>query len=66
MKDLTDRQKDIFQYIKRSVNDKGYPPSVREIGNAVGLQSSSTVHGHLAKLETKGYIKRDPTKHARY
>ena len=62
MKDLTDRQKDIFQYIKRSVNDKGYPPSVREIGNAVGLQSSSTVHGHLAKLETKGYIKRDPTK----
>lgn len=62
MKDLTDRQKDIFQYIKRSVSDKGYPPSVREIGNAVGLQSSSTVHGHLAKLETKGYIKRDPTK----
>ena len=48
MKDLTDRQKDIFQFIKRSVNDKGYPPSVREIGNAVGLQSSSTVHGHLA------------------
>ena len=44
MKDLTDRQKDIFQFIKRSVNDKGYPPSVREIGNAVGLQSSSTVH----------------------
>ena len=62
MKDLTDRQKDIFQFIKRSVNDKGYPPSVREIGNAVGLQSSSTVHWHLAKLETKGYIKRDPTK----
>ena len=62
MKDLTDRQKDIFQFIKRSVNEKGYPPSVREIGNAVGLQSSSTVHGHLAKLETKGYIKRDPTK----
>lgn len=62
MKDLTDRQKDIFQYIKRSVSDKGYPPSVREIGNAVGLQSSSTVHGHLAKLETKGYIRRDPTK----
>ena len=62
MKDLTDRQKEIFQFIKRSVNDKGYPPSVREIGNAVGLQSSSTVHGHLAKLETKGYIKRDPTK----
>lgn len=62
MKDLTERQKDIFQFIKRNVNDKGYPPSVREIGNAVGLQSSSTVHGHLAKLESKGYIKRDPTK----
>lgn len=62
MKDLTERQKDIFQFIKRNVNDKGYPPSVREIGNAVGLQSSSTVHGHLAKLENKGYIKRDPTK----
>lgn len=62
MKELTERQKDIFQYIKRCVSDKGYPPSVREIGNAVGLQSSSTVHGHLAKLETKGYIRRDPTK----
>lgn len=62
MKDLTERQKDIFQFIKRNVNDKGYPPSVREIGNAVGLQSSSTVHGHLAKLQSKGYIKRDPTK----
>ncbi|HIW11933.1 MAG TPA: transcriptional repressor LexA [Candidatus Salinicoccus stercoripullorum] len=62
MKELTDRQKQIYQYIKRTVQDKGYPPSVREIGNAVGLQSSSTVHGHLAKLQDKGYIKRDPTK----
>lgn len=62
MKDLSDRQKQIFQFIKRTVQDKGYPPSVREIGNAVGLQSSSTVHGHMAKLEDKGYIKRDPTK----
>src|SRR5699024_3895591 len=51
MKELTDRQKQIYQYIKRTVQDKGYPPSVREIGNAVGLQSSSTVHGHLAKQE---------------
>ena len=62
MKDLSDRQKQIFQFIKRTVQDKGYPPSVRVIGNAVGLQSSSTVHGHMAKLEDKGYIKRDPTK----
>ncbi|WP_411844133.1 transcriptional repressor LexA [Salinicoccus sp. HZC-1] len=62
MKELTDRQKQIYQYIKRTVQEKGYPPSVREIGNAVGLQSSSTVHGHLSKLQDKGYIKRDPTK----
>ncbi|WP_255964690.1 helix-turn-helix domain-containing protein, partial [Staphylococcus aureus] len=41
---------------------KGYPPSVREIGEAVGLASSSTVHGHLSRLEEKGYIRRDPTK----
>lgn len=62
MKPLTDRQKQIYQFIKTTVHEKGYPPSVREIGNAVGLQSSSTVHGHLAKLQEKGYIKRDPTK----
>src|SRR5699024_6923752 len=62
MKDITDRQKDIFQYIKRSVNDKRYPPSDREIGQHVGLQSSSTGHGQLAKQETKGYLKRAPTK----
>lgn len=62
MKEISDRQKQIYQYIKRTVQEKGYPPSVREIGNAVGLQSSSTVHGHLAKLEDKGYIRRDPTK----
>lgn len=62
MKEISDRQKQIYQFIKRTVQEKGYPPSVREIGNAVGLQSSSTVHGHLAKLEDKGYIRRDPTK----
>ena len=62
MKEISDRLKQIYQYIKRTVQEKGYPPSVREIGNAVGLQSSSTVHGHLAKLEDKGYIRRDPTK----
>lgn len=51
-----------MDFIKAEVNQKGYPPSVREIGAAVGLASSSTVHGHLARLESKGYIRRDPTK----
>ena len=56
------RQLDILRFIKEEVKRKGYPPSVREIGEAVGLASSSTVHGHLARLETKGLIRRDPTK----
>ena len=51
-----------MDFIKSEVSQKGYPPSVREIGTAVGLASSSTVHGHLARLESKGYIRRDPTK----
>jgi repressor LexA len=59
---LSKRQQEILDYIKREVKDKGYPPSVREIGEAVGLASSSTVHGHLARLEQKGLIRRDPTK----
>ncbi|ANK37402.1 transcriptional repressor LexA [Staphylococcus equorum] len=62
MRELTKRQSEIFEYIKQTVHSKGYPPSVREIGEAVGLASSSTVHGHLSRLEEKGYIKRDPTK----
>jgi repressor LexA len=62
MTKLSKRQQDILQYIKMSVKEKGYPPSVREIGEAVGLASSSTVHGHLARLESKGLIRRDPTK----
>ncbi len=62
MKELTKRQSEIYQFIKHIVQTKGYPPSVREIGLAVGLASSSTVHGHLSRLEEKGYIKRDPTK----
>lgn len=62
MKELTKRQSEIFNYIKQIVQSKGYPPSVREIGEAVGLASSSTVHGHLSRLEEKGYIRRDPTK----
>ncbi len=62
MTNLSKRQEAILNYIKEEVDKKGYPPSVREIGLAVGLASSSTVHGHLARLEKKGYIRRDPTK----
>lgn len=59
---LSNRQQAILEFIKNEVRDKGYPPSVREIGEAVGLASSSTVHGHLERLEKKGLIRRDPTK----
>ncbi|MBP2649502.1 MAG: lexA 2 [Firmicutes bacterium] len=59
---LSARQKQIYDYIKDTLRAKGYPPSVREIGEAVGLSSSSTVHSHLSKLEELGYIRRDPTK----
>jgi len=59
---LSKRQLEILDFIKVEVKKKGYPPSVREIGEAVGLASSSTVHGHLSRLEKKGYIRRDPTK----
>lgn len=59
---LSTRQREILNYIKDMVRAKGYPPSVREIGEAVGLSSSSTVHSHLAKLEELGFIRRDPTK----
>ncbi len=62
MKKVSKRQEDILEFIKQEVRTKGYPPSVREIGEAVGLASSSTVHGHLARLESKGLIRRDPTK----
>ncbi len=60
--DLSDRQVQILHFIINEKKLKGYPPSVREIGQAVGLSSSSTVHGHLSQLEEKGYIRRDPTK----
>jgi repressor LexA len=60
--DLTSRQLEILNIIKKEIALKGYPPSVREIGEAVGLTSSSTVHNHLNALEEKGYIRRDPTK----
>ncbi|TCS93929.1 transcriptional repressor LexA [Hazenella coriacea] len=62
MSKLSPRQQSILEYIQKEVKEKGYPPSVREIGEAVGLASSSTVHGHLARLEKKGYLRRNPTK----
>jgi repressor LexA len=62
MSNLPKRQQAILDFIKKEVMEKGYPPSVREIGEAVGLASSSTVHGHLSRLEKKGLIRRDPTK----
>src|SRR5919108_1467576 len=60
--DLTKRQKEIFEYIRKYAAKTGYPPTVREIGKAVGLHSSSTVHAHLANLEKVGLLRRDPTK----
>ncbi len=60
--DLTKRQKEIFDYIRKYAAKTGYPPTVREIGKAVGLTSSSTVHAHLANLEKIGLLRRDPTK----
>ncbi|WP_438445761.1 transcriptional repressor LexA [Gorillibacterium sp. sgz5001074] len=62
MSKISNRQQAILDFIKTEVREKGYPPSVREIGEAVGLASSSTVHGHLERLEKKGMIRRDPTK----
>lgn len=61
-RDLTDRQRQILDFIKAEMRRKGYPPTVRDIGEAVGLSSSSTVHSHLAALEAKGLIRRDPSK----
>src|SRR3954468_11601365 len=59
---LTTRQQQIFEFIKRYTSEKGYPPTVRDIGQAIGLTSSSTVHAHLANLERLGMLRRDPTK----
>lgn len=60
--DLNPKEARILTIIKINIKEKGYPPSVREIGQAVGLSSSSTVHGYLKKLEKKGYLRRDATK----
>ena len=59
---LTKRQQEIFDFIKRYSSQHGYPPTVRDIGKAIGLTSSSTVHAHLANLEKLGLLRRDPTK----
>src|SRR3989449_6027247 len=59
---LTERQREVLNFIDAEVQQRGYPPSVREIGEAVGLSSPSTVHAHLAALQDKGYLTRDPTK----
>lgn len=58
---LTSREKSILEYIRQKINESGYPPTVREICTAVGLRSTSTVHGYLARLEKLGVIKRDPS-----
>src|SRR4051794_14889261 len=60
--DLTKRQQEIFDFIKKYSAKYGYPPTVRDIGKAVGLASSSTVHAHLANLEKLGLLRRDPSK----
>jgi repressor LexA len=62
MQNLTDRQRKILDYIAETVDDRGYPPSVREIGDAVGLHSPSSVHAQLATLAQKGLLAKDPTK----
>jgi repressor LexA len=59
---LSDRQREILEMIDRSMRERGYPPSVREIGEAVGLTSPSTVHSHLGTLQRLGFLRRDPTK----
>ncbi|HHU92797.1 MAG TPA: transcriptional repressor LexA [Halanaerobiaceae bacterium] len=62
MEELTERQQAILSFIKKEIQDKGYPPSVREIGEAVGLKSPASVHSHLKSLEKLNFIRRDPSK----
>ena len=60
--ELNAREKAILKFVQKQIKANGYPPSVREIGKAVGLRSTATVHGYLNKLEEKGYIKREQQK----
>ena len=60
--ELTQRQREVFDFIRGYARDHGYPPAVRDIGRALGLASPSTVHAHLSKLERAGLVRRDPTK----
>ncbi|NLA37270.1 MAG: transcriptional repressor LexA [Actinobacteria bacterium] len=62
MEPLTDRQRSILEFIDKTVRERAYPPSVREICEAVNLSSPSTVHSHLSSLQKMGYLRRDPTK----
>lgn len=62
MNEVKDKQEEIFKFLKAHTESKGYPPSVREICEAVNLKSTSSVHGHLKRLEKRGLIRRDPTK----
>ena len=59
---ISDKQREILEYIKKEILNKGYPPTVRDICEAVQLKSTSSVHSHLETLEKNGYIRRDPTK----
>ena len=59
---ISDKQKEILEYIKSEILNRGYPPAVRDICEAVHLKSTSSVHSHLETLEKNGYIRRDPTK----
>ena len=62
MEGLSPRQREVLEFIDDEIRERGYPPSVREIGEAVGLSSPSTVHAHLAALQDKGFLRRDPSK----
>ena len=59
---ITNKQREVLEYLKQHGLQKGYPPSVREICDAVGLKSTSSAHAHLESLERNGYIRKDPTK----
>lgn len=60
--ELNEREKDILNFIEKQIEERGYPPSVREIGKSVGLSSTATVHGYLTKLEEKGYVRKENQK----